>query len=108
MNKQVKNSKETKEGISLIKQFEDLLEGTNRKIINIVVKQGELLERFNDRDDFFDSVGLSWSNIYFKIDLYNFLCKYPKVFDLDKSLRITEKSLHWRKVYALDKRLRTI
>ena len=70
INEEVKNAKEPKDGILLIKKYEDLLKGTNRKIINIVGKQGELLERFKDSDELFDSVGLRRSNIYFKIDLY--------------------------------------
>ena len=48
---------------------------TNKKIINIVGKQGKLLKRFK-QDEFFDSVGLSQSNIYFKVRLYKFLCKF--------------------------------
>ena len=48
MDQEVKNAKEAKDGISLIKKYEDLLKGANRKIINIVGKQGELLKRFKD------------------------------------------------------------
>ena len=65
MNEEVKNAKEPKDSMS------------NRKIINIVGKQGELLKRFKYSDEFFDRVGLSRSNIYFKIGLYKFLCKFP-------------------------------
>ena len=72
MNEEVKNAKEPKEGISLIKKYEDLLKGANKKINNIVEKQGELIKRFKDSDEFFDGVGLSQSNIYFKIRLYKF------------------------------------
>ena len=53
------------------------MKGANKKIINIVKKQGELLKKFKEEDDFFDCVGLSRSNIYFKIRLYKFLCKLP-------------------------------
>ena len=49
----------------------------NKKTINIVAKQGERLKRFKDSDEFFDSVGLSRSNTYFKIRLYKSLCKFP-------------------------------
>ena len=45
-----KNAKELKDGISLVKKYEDLLKGPNRKIINIVGKQGELLKRFKDSE----------------------------------------------------------
>ena len=74
---EVKNAKDLKDGISLVKKYEDLLKEANRKIINIVGKQGQLLKRFKDSDEFFDVVGLSRSNIYFKISLHKFLCKFP-------------------------------
>ena len=77
MNEEVKNAKEPKEGISLIKKYEDLLKGANKKINNIVEKQAELMKRFKDSNEFFDGVGLSQSNIYFKIRLHKLLCKFP-------------------------------
>ena len=55
---EVKNAKDLKEGVSLVKRYEDLLKSSNKKTINIVAKQGELLKRFNDSDEFFDSFGL--------------------------------------------------
>ena len=73
----MKNAKNLKDGISLVKKYEDLLKSSNKKIINIVPKQGNLLKRFKDSNEFFDGVGLSRSNIYFKIRLYKFLCKFP-------------------------------
>ena len=42
LKEELKNAKEAKEGISLIKKYENLA-----KIINIVGKQGELFKRFN-------------------------------------------------------------
>ena len=77
MNEEVKNAKKPKDGISLIKKYENFLKGANKKIINIVEKQGEFLKRLKGRDKFFDRVGLSRFNIYFKIGLYKFLCKLP-------------------------------
>ena len=43
LNEVVKNMKESKKAISIIKKYEKLPIGENRKIINIVGKQGELL-----------------------------------------------------------------
>ena len=60
---------EPKDGIFLVKKYQDLLKGANRRIINIVGKQVKLLKRFKEEDEFFDCVGLSRSNIYFKISL---------------------------------------
>ena len=51
------------------------MKGTKKIIINIVGKQGELQKRFKEQDEFFDGVGLSQSNIYFKVR-YKFLCKF--------------------------------
>ena len=56
---EVKDAKNLKDCISLVKKYEDLLKSSNKKIINIVAKQGELLKRFEDSDEFFDGVGLS-------------------------------------------------
>ena len=59
-----------KEAISIIKIFEELLKGENRKIIITVGKQEELLKKFEVNDEFFRCVGLSH---YFKIYCVNFL-----------------------------------
>ena len=63
----MKDAKNLNNCISLVKKYEDLLKSSNKKIINIVAKQGELLKRFKDSDKFFDDFGLSRSNIHFKI-----------------------------------------
>ena len=76
LNEELRNAKKSKDGICLVKKYEDLLRAENRKIINIVGKQGELLKIFRDAEEFFDHVGLSRSNIYFKISLYKFLRKF--------------------------------
>ena len=70
------NAEEPQDGIDLGGKYEDLLKGANKKIINFLGKQGELLKRFRYEDKFFDRVGLSQSNIYFKISLYKFLRKF--------------------------------
>ena len=77
VNEEVKDAKEPKEAISIIKKYEELLKGENRKIINIVEKQGELLKKMKESDGFFSRVCLSRSNIYFKIRSHKFLCKFP-------------------------------
>ena len=77
LNEEVKNVKDLKDGIALVKQYEGLLKGVNKKIINIVEKQGKLLRKFKEEDKFFDCVGLSRSNIYFKIRLHKLLRKFP-------------------------------
>ena len=68
-NEEVRDAKEQQDGIDLVKKYEGLFRGANKKIINILGKQGELLKRFRDEDDFFDRVGLSRPNVSFKISL---------------------------------------
>ena len=77
LNEEVKNVKSLNERISLVQKYENLLKGTNKKIIKIVGKQGKLLKRFKEEDEFSNSVGLSISNRYFKMRLFKFLCKFP-------------------------------
>ena len=43
LNGEVKNMKSLSEGISLVQKYENLLKGANKKIINVVGKQGKLL-----------------------------------------------------------------
>ena len=74
LNEEVKNVKSLKVGISLAQKYENFLKGANKKIINIVGNQGELLKKFKEEDKFFDCVGLSR---YFKMRLFKFLCKFP-------------------------------
>ena len=57
------------------KKSENLLKEENRKNINIEGKQGELHKRLKESNEFFGRVGLSQSNIYFKICLHKFLAK---------------------------------
>ena len=59
LNEQVKNAKSLNEGISLIQKYENLLKGADKKVINILGKQGKLLKRFKEEDELFDCVGLS-------------------------------------------------
>ena len=77
MNEEVRNEKEPQDDIDLVKKYENLSKGASKKIINIVGKQGELLKRFRDEDEFFDCVVLSRLNISFKISLYKLLRKFP-------------------------------
>ena len=50
LSQEVKNMKSLNEGISLVQKYENLLKGANKKITNIVGKQGELLKRFKEED----------------------------------------------------------
>ena len=64
LNEEVKNEKEPKDGIALVKKYEDLLKGANKKIINIIGKQGEILKKLKKDGDFFFSVLVQSGPIY--------------------------------------------
>ena len=51
----------------MICRYADIIKTQNKKIIWYIGKQGELLKKFRDTENFFDSVGQSRSAIYFKI-----------------------------------------
>ena len=73
LNEGVRKSKYPKEVAIVIKKHEELIKEQNQRITNIVSKQGELLKRFKELDEYFESVGLSQSNIHFKIRFYRAL-----------------------------------
>ena len=52
IQEEVKSSKDLKDGIALFKKYEELLKEENKKI-NIVGKQGEILEKLKEEHDFF-------------------------------------------------------
>ena len=62
---------------SIIKQYEEIILTQEKKIVGLLIKQGYILKKFNDKEHFFETVGLSKSTIYFKINIYKFVKKYP-------------------------------
>lgn len=76
MTWRIKNTKESKEAIKILKRYEGILQIQNKKIIIIVRKEEQLLKIFKEPVGYFETVGLTGSNIYFKIQLYKFLAKY--------------------------------
>ena len=55
------------------------MKGENKKKINIVGKQEELLKKFKDSENILKYIGPSRCNIYFKIKLYTCLTKFPEL-----------------------------
>lgn len=79
LNEAVWNAKQPSAAIAVINKYEALLKGENKKKINIVGKQEELLKKFMDSENIFKYIGPSRSNIYFKIKLYKCLTKFPEL-----------------------------
>lgn len=66
MDDAVKYAKDNKEVVVIINKLEHVLKGQNQKTINIAGQQGELLKQFMQSNVFFEGVGKTRSNIYFK------------------------------------------
>ena len=77
LNKRANNVNNFQKAIKIINRFEDIIKTQNIKAMGYIGKEGELLKKFKDTENFFDNVGQSRSTIYFKISLYKFLKKYP-------------------------------
>lgn len=73
----MRNVKQSTEVIAINENYEELLNGERKRIINIIRKQDEILKTFKDNKEFFIDVGLNQSNIYFKVKLHKFLTKFP-------------------------------
>lgn len=67
------------EAIILINQYKDLIKTQRKKVIAYVAKQGEILKKLKDLENFFENAEQSWSTVYYKIGLYKFLQKHPKL-----------------------------
>ena len=97
LDEMVGQIKNPEEAAGEIKLYENMLTTKNVTIINIVAKQGQLLQQFKELEEFFESVGLSRSTIYFKISLFKFLLKYPLLKTSCLSSRYFENILKKRK-----------
>ena len=103
LNEDIKNVKSLSEGISRVQKYENLLKGTNKKIINIVGKQGELLKRFKGEDKFFKCVGLSRSNIYFKFPVLKNSTLTPSFFK--SNMKLIKRYVKQTRTYLVNKHL---
>ena len=97
LDEMVGQIKNPEEAAGEIKLYENMLTTKNVKIINIVAKQGQLLQQFKELEEFSESVRLSRSTIYFKISLFKFLLKYPLLKTSCLSSRYFENILRKRK-----------
>ena len=64
------------EAIRVIQHYEKIMELQNKRAIGYVGKQGQLLEKFRETEQFIENAGQEQSTVYFKIGLYKFLKKY--------------------------------
>ena len=70
------------------KRYKGIPKDQNKKTINIVRKQGELLKQFKKAYELFENLGISLSHIYFKISLLQMLVSsyFKNHFKIIKSL----------------------
>ena len=76
LDKIANNVSNCQEATAIICRYKENIKTQNKKAIGHTGKQGELLKKFQDNENFFDNVGQSRSTIYFKISLYKLLRKY--------------------------------
>ena len=57
-------------------KYKLLLKGENKKMVGMVGNQERFLKNLKKSDNFFNHVGLSWSNIFFNIRLHKILTKF--------------------------------
>ena len=65
-----------------------LLKHKIKKQRGVFGKQGQLLKKFKDTENFFDNVGQSRSTIYFKISLYKFLKKHALLKKIHATIKL--------------------
>lgn len=54
------------DAISVIKKYEELIMPQNKKIIELLLKQGCILKQFKNTENFSKTLGISRSTVYFK------------------------------------------
>ena len=69
MVSQKKKKKNAEEAAGVIRQCKQILKTKTVKIINIVGKQGQILKKFKEPEECFETVGINHLTIYFKIIL---------------------------------------
>ena len=67
LNKPVNNVNNSQEAKVIIRRYKDIIKTQNKKAVEDISTQGELLKKFNDTQNFFDNVGQSELTKYFKI-----------------------------------------
>ena len=77
LNETANNVSNSQEAIVIIRRYKVIIKTQNKKAIQYIGKQGELLKKFKNSEIFFDNIGQSRLTRYFKISLYKFLKKYP-------------------------------
>ena len=53
LNKTVNNVNNSQEAIVIIRRYEDIIKTQNKKAVGYIAKQGQLLKKFKDTQDFF-------------------------------------------------------
>ena len=70
-------SDKTWESVSIISQYKVIVKAEKKKDYAYVLKQGYILKKFKNTEQFFETLGLSKCTVYFKINLYKLIKKYP-------------------------------
>ena len=66
-----------REAITVIYSYEEIIKTQNKETIAYVAKQGQILKKFKDTEEFVENMEQSPSTVYFNIELYKFIKKFP-------------------------------
>ena len=98
LDEAVKHTKEPQEAITIIKRYDKILKKQNKKIINILGKQGLLLKWFKEADGFMETTGAIHtytSGVHYISSYGNFRCLKPWCYH-----QITSKhTLNWSRKF---------
>ena len=77
LNETAKNVNNSQETIVIIRLYEEIIKTQIKKAIGYIGKQGEVLKKFKNTENFFENIGQSRSTVCFNISPYKLLKKYP-------------------------------
>ena len=82
LNKEAEETQEPEEAAEVIKRYEDIIKTKKTGIITITYHQGKVFKRFKEKEKFVklvNELGIHKNTIIFKINVFKFCEKYPKL-----------------------------
>ena len=82
LNKEAEEIQDPEETAKIIKRYEDIMKMKNKGIINVAFHQGQVFNRFKEKEKFSNLVselGFHQTTIIFKINIFKLCKKYPKL-----------------------------
>lgn len=78
-NKVAKKVNDPGEVIIIINQYDEIIKSHNERVIGYEAKEGQLLKKSREVEDFIQNVRQNKLIIFYKIEMHKFLKKYPSL-----------------------------